>query len=138
MDNSFIYGKNSVIEALESGTREFNRILISNTSRSDEKIEKIKELAKAQGIVFQFVGKEKLNQIAQEVRHQGVIAQVSPVKYVDLDEFVEKNSDELNSVVILDGVEDSHNLGAIIRSCVCAGVKGIILPSRRGDRKSVV
>ena len=132
MDNSFIYGKNAVIEALESGNREFNRILISNSSRADEKIEKIKELAKSNGVVFQFVGKEKLNQIAQEARHQGVVAQVSPVKYMDLDEFIDKNSDELTSVVILDGVEDSHNLGAIIRSCVCAGVKGIILPSRRG------
>lgn len=132
MENSFIYGKNAVIEALESGNREFNRILISNTSRSDEKIEKIKELAKNNGIVFQFVGKEKLNQIAQEARHQGVIAQIAPIKYVDLDEFINKNSNELTSVVILDGVEDSHNLGAIIRSCVCAGVKGIILPARRG------
>lgn len=132
MDISYIYGKNAVIEALESGNREFNRILISNTSRADEKIEKIKELAKSAGVVFQFVGKEKLNQIAQEARHQGVIAQVSPVKYVDLDTFIEQNSDGLTSVVILDGVEDSHNLGAIIRSCVCAGVKGIILPSRRG------
>lgn len=132
MENSFIYGKNAVIEALESGNREFNRILISNTSRSDEKFEKIKELAKNNGVVFQFVGKEKLNQIAQEARHQGVIAQIAPIKYVDLDEFIDKNSDELTSVVILDGVEDSHNLGAIIRSCVCAGVKGIILPARRG------
>ena len=132
MDNSFIYGKNAVIEALESGNREFNRILISNTSRADEKIEKIKDLAKASGIIFQFVGKEKLNQIAQEARHQGVIAQVAPIKYMDLDEFIEKNSKDLTSVVILDGIEDSHNLGAIIRSCVCAGVKGIILPSRRG------
>ena len=131
MDN-FIYGKNAVIEALETGQREFNRILISSTSRSDEKIEKIKELAKSAGVVFQFVGKEKLNQIAQEARHQGVIAQVSPVKYTDLDDFITQNSDNNTSVVILDGVEDSHNLGAIIRSCVCAGVKGIILPSRRG------
>ena len=132
MDNSFIYGKNAVIEALESGNREFNRILISNTSRSDEKFEKIKELAKAGGIIFQFVGKEKLNQIAQDARHQGVVAQISPVQYIDLDEFIENNSGENTSVVVLDGVEDSHNLGAIIRSCVCAGVKGIILPSRRG------
>ena len=132
MENSFIYGKNAIIEALETGNREFNRILISNTSRSDEKVERIKELAKANGVVFQFVGKEKLNQIAQEARHQGVIAQIAPIKYVDLDEFIERNSSELTSVVILDGVEDSHNLGAIIRSCVCAGVKGIILPSRRG------
>ena len=131
-DNTFIYGKNAIIEALESGSREFNRILISNTSRADEKIEKIKELAKSNGIVFQFVGKEKLNQIAQEARHQGVIAQVSPVKYVELENFIEANSNKLSSVVILDGVEDSHNLGAIIRSAVCAGVDGIILPSRRG------
>ena len=131
MEN-LIYGKNAIIEALESNTREFNRILISNTSRADEKVEKIKELAKANGVVFQFVGKEKLNQLAPEARHQGIIAQVSPIKYQDLDDFIEKHHSELTSVVILDGVEDSHNLGAIIRSCVCAGVKGIILPSRRG------
>ena len=132
MDSSYIYGKNAVIEALESGKREFNRILISNTSRADEKIEKIKDLAKQKNIIFQFVGKEKLNQIAQEARHQGVIAQIAPIKYIDLDDFINKNSDKLASVVILDGVEDSHNLGAIIRSCVCAGVDGIILPLRRG------
>ena len=133
MDNSNnIYGKNAVIEALSSGNREFNRILISNTARSDEKIEKIKDLAKRLGIVFQFVGKEKINQLAPEAKHQGVIAQIAPIKYIDLETFIEKNKNELTSVVILDGVEDSHNLGAIIRSCVCAGVKGIILPSRRG------
>ncbi len=129
---SCIYGKNSVIEALESGNREFNRILISNTARADEKIEKIKELAKKSGIVFQFVTKDKLNQMVPEARHQGVIAQVSPVRYEELDDFIEKNNGNLTSVIILDGVEDSHNLGAIIRSAVCAGVKGIILPSRRG------
>ena len=132
MENAFIYGKNAIIEALEADNREFNRILISSTSRADEKIERIKELAKTRGIVFQFVGKEKLNQLVPEARHQGVIAQVAPVSYVDLDDFIENNSEELTSVVILDGVEDSHNLGAIIRSCVCAGVKGIILPARRG------
>ena len=132
MDENLIYGRNAIIEALDTGNREFNRILISNTSRSDEKIEKIKELAKKNGIVFQFVNKEQLNQLIPEARHQGVIAQVSPIKYVDLDDFIEKNSNDLTSVVILDGVEDSHNLGAIIRSAVCAGVKGIILPSRRG------
>ena len=131
-ESSFIYGKNSIIEALEAGNREFNRILISNTARADEKIEKIKELAKKSGIIFQFVTKDKLNQMVSEARHQGVIAQVSPVKYEELDDFIENNSKELTSVVILDGVEDSHNLGAIIRSAVCAGVKGIILPSRRG------
>ena len=130
--DTIIYGKNAVIEALEAGSRTFNKILISSASHADSKIEKIKELAKANGIVFQFVNIQKLNQIEPEGRHQGVIAQIAPVKYTDLDDFIEKHRGKTASVVILDGVEDSHNVGAIIRSCVCAGVDGIILPSRRG------
>ena len=130
--DTIIYGKNAVIEALEAGNRTFNKILISSGAHKDVKIEKIKELAKANGIVFQFVNIQKLNQIEPEGRHQGVIAQIAPVKYTDLDDFIEKHRGKTASVVILDGVEDSHNVGAIIRSCVCAGVDGIILPSRRG------
>ncbi len=129
---SIIFGKNAIIEALESGKREFNKILISNNSKADIKIEQIKKLAQNKGIVYQFVAKEKLNSIEPEGRHQGVIAQLSPIKYTDLDDFIEQNKGKLSSVVVLDGVEDSHNVGAIIRSCVCAGVDGIILPSRRG------
>ena len=129
---TLIYGKNAIIEALESGNRTFNKILISNSAHSDSKIEKIKSLAQAKGIVFQFVNIQKLNQHEPGGKHQGVIAQISPVKYVELDDFIEQNRGKLASVVILDGVEDSHNVGAIIRSCVCAGVDGIILPSRRG------
>ncbi len=133
MEHTVIYGKNAVIEALEANNREFNKILISNSARSDVKIERIKELAAELGIIFQFVDVRKLNQIEPEGRHQGVIAQISPIKYTDLDDFIEENKDIKEcSVVILDGIEDSHNTGAIIRSCVCAGVQGIILPSRRG------
>jgi 23S rRNA (guanosine2251-2'-O)-methyltransferase len=131
-DNSYIYGKNAVTEALECGNREFNRILICDNIRSDEKIEYIKKLAKASGVVFQFVKKEKLNQLLPNIQHQGVVALVSPIKYVDLDEFIAKQDNKYSLLVILDGVEDSHNLGAIIRSAVCAGVKGIVIPSRRG------
>lgn len=125
-----IYGKNSVMEALIAGEREINKILISKNIHTDVKINKIKELAKERGIVFQFVAREKF-QPYEEFNHQGIIAQISPIKYYDLDEFIEKNKGKLSSVVILDGVEDSHNLGAIIRTCVCAGVDGIIIPSRR-------
>lgn len=131
-EENYIYGKNAVIEALESKNREFNRILISSSSGNDEKIEQIKKIAKQDGIVYQFVDKEKINSLFPSAKHQGVVAQISPVKYVDLDDFIEEHKDNLTSVVVLDGVEDSHNLGAIIRSCVCAGVEGIILPSRRG------
>lgn len=127
--DDIIYGKNSVLEALVSGEREINKILISKNIHSDVKLNKIKELAKENGIVFQFVAKEKFQPYA-EYNHQGIIAQISPVKYYDLDEFLE-NSYENKSMVILDGVEDSHNLGAIIRTCVCAGVEAIVIPSRR-------
>ena len=125
-----IYGINSVMEALIAGEREINKILISKNIHSDVKINKIKELAKERGVVFQFVAREKF-QPYEEFNHQGIIAQISPIKYYDLDEFIEKSKGKLSSVVILDGVEDSHNLGAIIRTCVCAGVDGIIIPSRR-------
>lgn len=125
-----IYGKNSVMEALIAGEREINKILISKNIHSDVKINKIKELAKERGVVFQFAAREKF-QPYEEFNHQGIIAQISPIKYYDLDEFIEKSKGKLSSVVILDGVEDSHNLGAIIRTCVCAGVDGIIIPSRR-------
>ena len=123
-----VYGKNSVLEALNAGNREINKILISKNIHTDSKINKIKELAQQKGIVFQFVGREKF-QPYEGVNHQGVIAQISPIKYVDIDYFIEnlKSKESFSSVVILDGVEDSHNLGAIIRTCVCAGVDGIIL-----------
>jgi len=134
MEDNFdiIYGKNSVLEALNAGNREINKILISKNIHTDVKIAKIKELAQSKGIIFQFVGKEKF-QPYEQFNHQGIIAQISPIKYMELDDFIEKSEqkDRFSSLVILDGVEDSHNLGAIIRTCVCAGVDGLIIPSRR-------
>ncbi len=133
MENTtdFIYGKNAVIEALNSGNREINKILISKNIHTDTKIDKIKELAQASGIVYQFVGKDKFSNYA-EYNHQGVIALVSPIKYTDFDEFIETHPENA-SLVVLDGVEDVHNIGAIIRTCVCAGIDGIMIPSRRNS-----
>ncbi len=127
--SDIIFGKNSVLEALIAGDREINKILISKNLHSDEKLNKIKELARQNGVVYQFVAKEKFQNYA-EYNHQGVIAQISPIKYTELEDFLEKPYTNA-SLVILDGVEDPHNLGAIIRTCVCAGVSGIIIPSRR-------
>ena len=128
MSGDVIYGKNSVTEALISN-REINKIIISKSIHSDSKLNKIKELAREKGIVFQFAGREKF-QPYDEFNHQGVIAFVSPIEYMELEDFLEKPH-ENSSVVILDGVEDVHNLGAIIRTCVCAGVEAVIIPSRR-------
>ena len=86
MDN-IIFGKNSVLEALVSGEREINKILISKNLHSDTKLNKIKELAQKNGVVFQFVAKEKFQPYV-EFNHQGIIAQISPIKYMDLDDFL--------------------------------------------------
>ena len=129
MTEDMIYGKNAILEALAADTRVINKIIISKALHSDAKLNKIKDLAKEKGIVFQFAAKEKFQDFA-DVNHQGVIAYISPLKYTDIDDFLQqphKNS----SLVILDGIEDPHNFGAIIRTCVCAGVSGIIIPSRR-------
>lgn len=131
-----IYGKNAVMEALIAGDREINKILISKNIHSDNKLNKIKELAKENGVVFQFVAKEKFIPYA-EYNHQGIIAQISPIQYKDLDDFLEEKH-ENSSLVILDGVEDAHNLGAIVRTCVCAGVSGIIIPSRRNVQVNAI
>lgn len=131
-----IFGKNAVTEALIAGDRDINKILISKNIHSDAKLNKIKELAKNSGVVFQFVAKEKFLPYA-EFNHQGVIALISPIKYKDLEEFLEEKH-ENHSLVILDGIEDSHNLGAIIRTCVCAGVSGIIIPSRRNVQVNAI
>lgn len=129
MSDEIIYGKNSVTEALISANREINKIIISKSIHCDNKLNKIKELAREKGIVFQFAGREKF-QPYDEYNHQGVIAFVSPIEYMELEDFLEKPHQN-SSVVILDGVEDVHNLGAIIRTCVCAGVEAVIIPSRR-------
>ena len=127
--DDIIFGKNAITEALISGNREINKILISKNIHNDAKLNRIKELAQQKGIVFQFVAKEKF-QAYSEFNHQGIIAQISPLKYTDFEEFLEQKHENA-SLVILDGIEDPHNFGAIIRSCVCAGVSGIIIPSRR-------
>ena len=129
MTEDIIYGKNAILEALATDTRVINKILISKTLHSDAKLNKIKDLAKEKGIIFQFTAKEKFQDFS-EFNHQGVIAYISPVKYTNIDDFLQqphKNS----AIVILDGIEDPHNFGAIVRTCVCAGVSGIIIPSRR-------
>lgn len=128
--DDIIFGKNAITEALISGKREINKILISKNIHADSKTNKIIDLAREKGIVFQFVAKEKFQNYA-EFNHQGIIAQISPLKYADLDEFLSSKEFTNGSVVVLDGIEDPHNFGAMIRTCVCAGVDGIIIPSRR-------
>lgn len=128
--NNYIYGRNSVTEALNSDSRKISKILIAKNSSNDAKINEIIQLAKESGVIFQFVPKEKFQEFSG-LPHQGVLAMVSPVAYTDFYEFLESEKEGFSKVVILDGVEDPHNLGAIIRTAACAGYDAVIIPSRR-------
>ena len=128
MEN-FVYGRNSVIELLLEGKREVNKIIIMKNAKDNGKINQILDLARQKGIVFQFQPKEKFSQF-NDYSHQGVIAYVSPINYVELQDFLDLEK-KYKKVIITDGVEDPHNFGSIIRTAVCAGFDAIIFPSRR-------
>ena len=124
-----IFGKNAVLETLKTNNRTINKILFQKGLHTDSKIEEIINLAKKNNILFQFAPKEKFAQF-KEYSYQGVVAFCSPVKYRDLHDFIE-HAPENAKIVALDGVEDPHNVGSIIRTAVCAGFDAIILPQRR-------
>lgn len=126
----FIYGRNAVTEAVLENADRINKILISKNVTGDSKINEIVSIAKQKGIVFQFVPKERFAPYAG-TPNQGVVALVSPVAYTDFYEFLENKKDGYSRVILLDGVEDPHNLGAIVRTAACAGFDAVIIPSRR-------
>lgn len=127
--DSYIYGRNNVLELLKDNKREVNKIILMKGMKENSKISEIIDIAKKRSIVFQFLPKEKFIQF-NEYTHQGVVAYVSPVKYVELETFLKKEKRN-KKVIITDGVEDPHNFGSIIRTAVCAGYDGVIFPSRR-------
>jgi 23S rRNA (guanosine2251-2'-O)-methyltransferase len=124
-------GKNAVYEALKSGT-EIKKLFILNTNK-DEFTGKIVNLASKKKINVKLVTKQVLNKESVTSRHQGFIAVVNDYEYAEVADILNAATvkGEDNFIVILDGIEDPHNLGSIIRSCECAGVQGIILPKNR-------
>lgn len=129
--NDQIEGRNSVIELLESG-KDINKIYILKGEKHGS-INKIIELAKKNKIVIVEVEKQKLNQMSQTNNNQGVIAIVPPFEYCDIEDILEEaeKRKEPPFILILDGIEDPHNLGSIIRTAETAGVHGVIIPKRR-------
>lgn len=126
-----IEGRNSVIELLESG-RDINKIFISEGEKHGS-IHKIISMAKERKIIITEISKAKLNQMAQTENNQGVIAVVPPFNYCEVEDILEaaKKKEEPPFILILDGIEDPHNLGSIIRTAETAGVHGIVIPKRR-------
>lgn len=126
-----VEGRNAVIELLESG-RDINKIFVSSGEKNGS-INKILAMAKEKRVIVAEVNKNKLDEMAISDNHQGVIAIVPPFEYCDIDDILEcaKYRNEDPFILILDGIEDPHNLGAIIRTAETAGVHGVIIPKRR-------
>ena len=126
-----VEGRNSVLELLESG-KDINKIFIQIGEKHGS-INKIISKAKENRIVIVQAEKSKLDKMSQTNNHQGVIAIVPPFEYSSVEDIVEeaKKRNEQPFILILDGIEDPHNLGSIIRTAETAGVHGIIIPKGR-------
>lgn len=126
-----IEGRNSVLELLESG-KDVNKIFVTRGEKHGS-INKILGIAKERKIIVVEKDKKQMDEMAQEENHQGVIAIVPPFEYVEISDILEvaKERNEDPFVIVLDGIEDPHNLGSIIRTAETAGVHGVIIPKRR-------
>ncbi|MFJ5717687.1 23S rRNA (guanosine(2251)-2'-O)-methyltransferase RlmB [Neobacillus sp. NPDC093127] len=130
MDQEYIVGKNPVIEALKS-ERDINKILIAEGSQRGQ-MQQITQLAKEANVLVQFVPKKKIDQISGE-NHQGVLAYVAAYQYAEIDDLfaAAEKKNEAPFFLLLDEIEDPHNLGSIMRTADAAGAHGIIIPKRR-------
>lgn len=126
-----IEGRNAVLEAFRSG-RTIDKLFVLDGCQ-DGPVRTIVREAKKHGTLLNFVGKERLNQLSQTGKHQGVIAYVAAYDYAEIDDMLklagERGEDPF--LFILDGIEDPHNLGAIIRTANIVGAHGVIIPKRR-------
>lgn len=127
----WIAGKHPVLEALRSG-REINKILIAEQAQKHAVLPIVTE-AKKLGVVVQHVDKRKLDQLSAGVQHQGVVAQVAAYRYAEVEDMLElaASRGEQPLLLLLDEIEDPHNLGSILRTAECTGVHGVIIPKRR-------
>lgn len=126
-----LVGRNAVLEALRSG-RGINKLLVAKGDREGS-IAEILALAKERGIPVQMVERPKISSMAGDMRHQGVLAHVAPVAYAELEDILKlaEERGEQPLLLLLDELEDPHNLGALMRTADAMGVHGILMPKRR-------
>lgn len=131
-DDDLIYGRHTVQAALQS-ERSLNRIWVIPPLRYDPRFHTLLNEAKTKGAVIDEVDDQRLDQITHRQNHQGIAAQISPYEYKELDELISqaKSKTEQPILLVADGLNDPHNLGAIIRTAEALGVQGLIIPQRR-------
>ena len=131
LPEDMLAGRNAVMEALKGSSR-INRLMVADGS-SEGSIRELIAVAKEKGVPVQFLERSKLDSMAKGIRHQGVLAQVSPVEYVELEDILSKAREKQEDpfIILLDELEDPHNLGAILRSADAAGAHGVLIPKRR-------
>ena len=123
-----IYGKNSLLEALRSNPDSFDNIYLLKEDQD------VISLANKNNVKYKVMGKEAFNNVLKSknilnVNHQGMVAIVKEYHYYNLEDIISSEEDSL--IVMLDGLEDPHNLGAIIRTCEISGASGVIIPKNR-------
>lgn len=131
MDTSYIEGRNEVIEAFRSG-KTIDKVFILDGSH-DGKLDTVRREAKKAGVRIDFVDRKRLDQMSVSGSHQGVIARAAAYRYAEVSDILDaaKTKEEEPFIFILDGIEDPHNLGAIIRTADLAGAHGVIIPKDR-------
>ena len=125
-----IFGIHAVEEALSARGRGFDYVAVV-PGRGDARIQKIAQLCRANGVPLRTMPRDQITRLAKAANHQGVVAVTAETQYGDLDDVLAHKRGQHAFVLLLDGIEDPHNLGAIIRTAEGAGADGIIIPERR-------
>jgi len=126
----YIYGINSVTEALKAGGRAFEWVGMAK-ERHDLRLQRLIEDCRRLSVPVRFLQRTELDRMAGNAAHQGVVAVTSTKHYNDLADVIASKRGEYSLLVVLDGVEDPHNLGAILRTADAAGANGVVIPERR-------
>jgi 23S rRNA (guanosine2251-2'-O)-methyltransferase len=127
---SIIYGIHAVEAALKARGRGFEYVAVAR-ERHDGRVQRVLEACRAAGVPVRQVPLDQLARLAQTGAHQGVVAVASEKHYADVDDLLARKRGQHTLLLVLDGVEDPHNLGAVIRTADAAATDGIILPERR-------
>jgi len=127
---SIIFGIHAVEEALAARSRGFEYVAVA-AERGDQRVQKLIDVCRSEGIPVRPMPRDQLTRLARAASHQGVVAITAEKRYNDMADLIGQRRGSHAFLLVLDGIEDPHNLGAIIRTAEGAGADGIVIPERR-------